>query len=271
MIKSTVKTIKPIKTILIVDDEPRTRQGIKLSLEAWSAGQHRIMTANNGVEALECLRQEPVHLLITDVRMPEVSGLDVMAAASKLQRRPMIVVVSGYADFEYAQQALRLGAMNYLLKPLDKAELLDVVQTALERETEEERLERLTHLVDPKLLEADRSAVGEPVREAMRLVEEQLADPLTMAEIAARLHLNVSYFSVLFKERTGLPFSEYVSRLRIQRAKEMLVGTQLPICEIGERVGYKTDKYFIKVFKDMEGVSPSRYRKKMSGQPDEIA
>ncbi|MNC58790.1 Arabinose operon regulatory protein [compost metagenome] len=81
-----------------------------------------------------------------------------------------------------------------------------------------------------------------------------------MAEVAGRIHLNASYFSVLFKEQAGVPFSEYLSRLRIQRAKEMLLQSRLSIGEIGERVGYKTDKYFIKVFKSLEGVSPSRYR-----------
>ena len=262
------------RTILVVDDEPRTRQGIKQTLEAWAAGRFDVAveTADNGVDALERLKRERVHLLITDVRMPEVSGLDLIRSLEANARRPVAVVISGYAEFEYVQQALRLGAMNYLLKPLDKAELIQVTEEALKRAEEEEQRGKLEKLVDPKLLSADPTDEGmsEPVREALAYVEAHLHEPLTLAEIAGLIHLNASYFSVLFKEQTGLPFSEFVSRLRIQRAKELLVHSRLPIGEIGERVGYRTDKYFIKVFKALEGVSPSRYRQQMRETPPEI-
>ncbi|WP_310830680.1 response regulator [Paenibacillus pedocola] len=250
------------KKILIVDDEPRTRQGIKQTLEVWAGGRYVVETADNGVEARQRLQHEQVHLLITDVRMPEVSGIDLIRSLKERPRQPVVIVISGYAEFDYVQQAMRLGAFNYLLKPLDKAELLQVVEAALKQEEEVQRREKLEKLVDPKLfqIDPDGSGMGEPVREAIAYVEQHLHEQLTMAEVAARIHLNASYFSVLFKEQAGVPFSEYLSRLRIQRAKEMLLQSRLSIGEIGERVGYKTDKYFIKVFKSLEGISPSRYR-----------
>ncbi|MCL6602060.1 MAG: response regulator [Paenibacillus sp.] len=261
------------RTILIVDDEPRTRQGIKQTLEVWAAGNYRIETANNGVEALERLQHETIHLLITDVRMPEVTGLDLIRSLHGNARRPQIVVISGYAEFQYVQQALQLGAVNYLLKPLDKKELLEVVEEALKREEEQQRHVKLEKLVDHKLAELDHSSnmsIGGPVKDALEYLEQHLQEALTMADMAQRLHLNSSYFSVLFKEQVGLPFSEYLSRLRIQRAKELLVHTRLSVGEIAERVGYQTDKYFIKVFKTLEDLSPSRYRQQMTGTFDEI-
>ncbi|MCL6456536.1 MAG: response regulator [Gorillibacterium sp.] len=260
------------KTILIVDDEPRTRQGIKQALEVWAAGRYTIETADNGIEAQERLLKERVHLLITDVRMPEVSGLDLIRSLEGQTRKPVIIVISGYAEFQYVQQAMQLGAVNYLLKPLDKQELLQVVESALKREEEDQRHEKLEKLVDLKLMgiDPDQARMGEPVKEALAFVEQHMHEQLTMAEVAGRIHLNASYFSVLFKEQTGVNFSEYLSRLRIQRAKEMLLQTRLSIGEIGERVGYKTDKYFIKVFKSLEDMSPSRYRLQMSNLQDEI-
>ncbi|MNC47051.1 Arabinose operon regulatory protein [compost metagenome] len=119
-------------------------------------------------------------------------------------------------------------------------------------------------------IDPDTKGMGEPVKEALAYVEQHLHEQLTMAEVAGRIHLNASYFSVLFKEQTGVPFSEYLSRLRIQRAKELLLQTRLPIGEIGERVGYRTDKYFIKVFKSLEDMSPSRYRQQMKDERSEI-
>ncbi|MEK5240275.1 response regulator [Paenibacillus sp. FSL L8-0470] len=260
------------KMILVVDDEPRTRQGIKQTLEVWAAGRYTVETADNGIEARERLLRERVHLLITDVRMPEVSGLDLIRSLEGQARKPVVIVISGYAEFEYVQQALQLGAVNYLLKPLDKGELLQVVEAALKRGEEERRREKLEKLVDHKLLEMDpeRSGMGEPVKEALVYVEQHLQEQLSMAEVAGLIHLNASYFSVLFKEQTGVPFSEYVSRLRVQRAKEMLLQTRMSIGEIGERVGYRTDKYFIKVFKSLEGMSPSRYRQQMGDKQTEI-
>lgn len=260
------------RTILVVDDEPRTRQGIRQTLEVWAAGRYIVETAENGIDARERLLHGRVHLLITDVRMPEVSGLDLIRSLEGQVRKPVIIVISGYAEFDYVQQALRLGAVNYLLKPLDKEELVQVVEAALKQEEEQQRREKLEKLVDHKLLEIDpdTAGMGEPVKEALAYVEQHLHEQLTMAEVAGRIHLNASYFSVLFKEQTGVPFSEYLSRLRIQRAKELLLQTSLPIVEIGERVGYRTDKYFIKVFKSMEDMSPSRYRHQMKDGRSEI-
>ena len=122
---------KGLKTILVVDDEPRTCQGIRLTLENWSAGRYVVETADNGVEALNRLKEGSVQLLITDVRMPEVSGLDLIRSLGSSPNRPSVVIISGYAEFDYVQQALRLGAVYFLLKPLDKKELLEVTEEAL--------------------------------------------------------------------------------------------------------------------------------------------
>lgn len=91
-------------------------------------------------------------------------------------------------------------------------------------------------------------------------MDERLQDPVTLRDVAEHLHLNASYFSVLFKEQTGLTFSDYLTRRRVQRAKELLVSTRLPIAEIAEKVGYQTAKYFVKVFRSQESVSPGQYR-----------
>ncbi|MEC0183011.1 response regulator [Paenibacillus peoriae] len=260
------------KTIVIVDDEQRTRQGIHQTLEQWAAGKYRIVTSGNGLEALHTLRAETVHLLITDVRLPEFSGLDLIRSLERDSRRPAIIVISGYAEFDYVQQALRLGAVNYLLKPIDKQELLKAVDDALRLEDERQRYEKLEKIVDPVLLELDLqgATLSDPVRCAFIYMAEHLHEPITMAQTAAQSHLNASYFSVLFKQQSGLSFSEYLHRLRMQRAKELLLHTQLTIAQIGERSGYRTDKYFIKVFKTAEGVSPSRYRQQMRKGPGTI-
>ncbi|WP_138493182.1 response regulator transcription factor [Paenibacillus pinistramenti] len=255
-----------LRTILIVDDEPGTRNGIRKTLELWADGRYRVECAANGVEAAEWLERDTAHLLITDVRMPEVSGLDLIRLLEGRPDRPASVVISGYAEFEYVQTALRLGAVGYLLKPIDKEELLEMTERALKQEEERHRAEKLARLVDPKLfaIKEEEFRPGGPVGEVMEYVDGHLQEQLTMADMAAKVHLNASYFSVLFKEEAGIPFSEYVTRRRIQHAKQLLAQTRLPVGQIAEQVGYSTDKYFIKVFKQLEQISPSRYRSEMA-------
>ncbi|MFS0872460.1 response regulator [Paenibacillus xylanilyticus] len=251
------------KTILIVDDEPRTREGIRKTLEGWSAGRNQIQTAASGVEAREWLASQPADLLITDVRMPEFSGLSLVEAIQEFPIKPAVLIMSGYADFNYVHQAIKLGVVDYLLKPIDKEQLLQTVQKALLVSEQQRRIQTMQKMVDPKLIDVRerREQRGDtPIGEALAYIEAHLGENMTMREIADSLHLNSSYFSVLFKEQVGLNFSEYLTRKRIQRAKELLVQTALPISEVAERVGYQTDKYFIKVFKSLEGLSPSKYR-----------
>lgn len=261
-----------MRTILIVDDEPRTRLGIKKALDIWAAGDYRIECVDSGVQALEWLSHDTANLLITDVCMPEVSGLDLIRGLRDHPVRPVAIVISGHAEFEYVQAALRYGAVNYLLKPIEKQELLEVVTQALKQEEDRHRIERMEKLVDPKLLalEDQNVRLGQQVKEAAEYIEGHLDEPLTLAFLAERLHMNASYFSVLFKEQMGIPFTEYLTRRRIQRAKELLLQTRLPVGEISERVGYQTDKYFIKVFKQQEKISPSRYRQEVSGNSGSI-
>lgn len=268
------------KVILIVDDEPRTRQGLKNMLESWSGGRYEVLTAEHAPQAMELLAKEPVVLLISDIRMPEISGLSLVERLSAVEAegeagaayRPAVILISGYAEFEYAQQAIQLGVVNYLLKPIRREKLIDTVERALQIGEERSRATLLARMMDRKLLEAagELNSVVEPVKEALRYVEEHLHQGLGLRDAAQHVHLNPSYFSVLFKEQMGMTFIEYVTRLRIQKAKELLLQTKLPVGEIAERVGYQTTKYFNKVFKEYEGHSPGSYRSEVKGQAPEV-
>jgi two-component system response regulator YesN len=251
------------KTILIVDDEPRTRQGLKKTLDIWANGKYQIDTASNGEEAIERMQQQRVHILITDIRMPEITGLQLLKMAKAQNIYPVIIVISAYSEFEYAQEALRLGVINYLLKPISKKVFIEAVEDAVQAVEKQERAGVIEKVVDKKLVEANTQNPSNrvPIREAIDYINNHLKNELTQKEVADHVHLNPSYLSVLFKEHVKLTFSEYVTRRRIQRAKELLISTNLPINDIAEESGYKTAKYFIKIFKELEGMTPSVYRK----------
>lgn len=256
------------KSILIVDDEPRTRQGLKKMLETWATGRYRIMTADNGRDAWVMLQETVIDLMITDIRMPEISGLSLVTRIkeSGLEHQPSVIVVSGYAEFEYAQQAIQLGIVNYLLKPVSKDKLIEAIEQALEEGEERNRVGIMRKFVDPQLLESNVNGanLSEPVRDALAYIDNHIERTVSLREVAEHIHLNASYFSVLFKDQMQMTFSEFVARKKLQKAKEMLLTTKLPIAEIAERVGYHTAKYFNKVFKEYEGQSPGQYRSELS-------
>lgn len=251
------------KTILIVDDEQTTRRGLTKTLEKWSGGKYQILCAADGPEAYELFGQSKIHLLITDVCMPEINGLKLLKVIKEKGYKPVVIIVSGYPDFEYAQEAIRLGVINYLLKPLSKQKLIEAVEKALEAEASMERIDHLEKVADKKLLtiEASGGHSNSAIKDALAYVNNHLNKPITLKEVAEAVHLNASYLSVLFKEQTRVTFSEYLTRKRLQMAKNLLLTTDAPIEEIAQEAGYQTAKYFIKIFKDYEGITPSKYRK----------
>ncbi|WP_219838093.1 response regulator [Paenibacillus sp. R14(2021)] len=263
-----------IRTILIVDDEPRSREGMKKMLAAWAAGQYELLTADNGAGALRILGETTVDLMITDIRMPEINGLNLVTRMKEtpMQRQPAVILISGHAEFEYAQQAIQLSVVNYLLKPVSKEKLIAAVEEALKSGEERGRIELLQKMADPRLMDVTdgEAAFSDPVRQAIVYVETHFGAAVSLKEVAEHVHLNGSYFSALFKEQSGMTFSEYVARRKLQKAKELLLKTKLPIAEIAERIGYQTAKYFNKVFKEYEARSPGQYRSEMNGVREEI-
>lgn len=262
------------RTILIVEDEPRSREGMKQTLEVWAAGQYEILTASNGVTAMQILEEIPVELIITDIRMPGISGLDLVSQIreKKIQRQPSVILISGHADFEYAQQAIQLSVVEYLLKPASQEKLIASVEDALKAGEEREHINFMRKIADPELMAIrdEEATLSDPVRQAIQYVEMHIEETISLQEVAGLVHLNGSYFSTLFKEQCQVNFSEYVARRKLQKAKELLLRTNLPIMEIARRTGYQAVKYFNKLFKEYEGMSPGQYRSMRNGTESHI-
>lgn len=252
------------KTILIVDDEPLTRQGIKRTLENWGGGAIQIIIAANGEEAINVMKEQKINILLTDIRMPKMTGLAMLEMIKQQNKPPVVIVISAYSEFEYAQEALKLGVVNYLLKPISKKKLIEAVEQAIKIQEKQERVGIIEQIVDDKLIDitTKKHHISVPIQTAIRYINENFDKELTLKEVAECVHLNPSYFSVIFKEQTNLTFSEYLTRTRIQAAKKLLISTDLLITEVAEKSGYKTSKYFIKLFKELVGVTPSVYRKR---------
>ncbi|GAE92206.1 two-component response regulator [Gracilibacillus boraciitolerans JCM 21714] len=250
------------KVILVVDDEPRSRQGIRKTIERLAFDQYEVITAENAAEALNRIDNEKVHVLITDIRMPEVSGLELLKQLKEKAQDPVVIVISAYSEFEYAHEALELGVVNYLLKPIAKEKLMDAIEKAVDIEKQREKTGMFNKILDDKLIEMQElTKYNRAVQQAIEYIDMHFEQELTLKEVANQVHLNPSYLSALFKEELQITFSEYVTRKRIQEAKKLLLSTDLTVSEIAEKSGYQTSKYFIKLFKQFENTTPNGFRK----------
>jgi YesN/AraC family two-component response regulator len=230
-------------------------------MEEWAERRIKVIgTAGNGYEAIRMLEEQPVDLVITDIRMPDMDGLQLLQHIYEQMQETKVILISGYEDFNYAKKALAFQAKGYVLKPIDTNELLEIVDRILaqwpaaadSKRTEEEELPRTY-----------RESV---IAKAKQFIESNLHKPLSLADAAEHVHLTPHYFGQLFKSECGILFNTYLTQVRMDRACELLHRPDLKIYEICEQVGYIDSKYFSKVFQKACGMTPNEYRQKLVEQ-----
>ncbi|KAB8137647.1 response regulator [Gracilibacillus oryzae] len=250
------------KLILVVDDEPRSRNGIKKTIERAGIDRFEVLTAENAAEAVKLIDKQKVQILITDIRMPETTGLELLKQLKQKAQDPVVIIISAYSEFDYAHQALELGVINYLLKPISKEKLMEAIEKAVSVEEQLKKSDVVEKIIDEDWIRTRREKnYNRAIREALDYIEAHFCRDLTLKQVAKEVHLNASYLSGLFKEELDMTFSEYLARRRMQDAKRLLLTTDTTVTEIAEQVGYQTAKYFIKIFKQYENITPHAYRK----------
>jgi YesN/AraC family two-component response regulator len=238
--------------VLLVEDEEVIRKGLKKLVEEVIQGFRVAAEAANGRQALEYLMLKQPDLLVTDIRMGDMTGLDLIKRAREHYPALPILIISGYDDFEYAKQALRYGVADYLLKPVDRLELAMFLN----------RLKQLKHADNPtepvKTVEDKESR--QIIRRVKELIHQRLDQSISLHSVAVEVNFNPKYLSDLFKAKTGQSFSDFVTEVRMSRACQLLKETNLKIYEIAVLCGYSNAKHFTVAFKQHTGLSPTEYR-----------
>ena len=235
--------------VLLVDDEIMIREGFKRLFD-WDAHDCEVVgEAADGMEALSQIDALCPDIVIMDINIPIMNGLKVIQAARAKHPQMAFVIVSGYDDFSYCQQALRMQITDYLLKPVNYEEFGSCIdnlkislfhqQTAAEPEQQEQRV--ITGLT--------------------RYLQEHLAEDVSLSVLAEEFHLSAQYISQLFKSEIGVNFLAYLTNIRMEQAKKLLLSSSLSIAEVSEQSGYADYRVFTKVFKKNEGITPSQYRR----------
>lgn len=234
-----------MKRIVIVEDEFRTRQGLGNLINKVDMGCRVIGEAENGYEGLKMIRDLEPEIVITDIRMPKMDGLEMIEKVKDMGIECIFVILSGYADFEYARQGLRLGVSDYLLKPATISDVKELLKKLSEDKKEKE--------------EEQGAEYSTAVKEMVSVIEENYGMRLGLDGFADRFRLTPEYLSNLFARETGMTFSNYLKKVRMEKAKELILNTNMKIYEIAYSVGYPDQKYFSKVFKEYTGVSAKQF------------
>ena len=237
--------------VLLVDDEIMIREGFKRLFDWEAHGCEVIGEAADGMEALGQIDTLLPDIVIMDINIPIMSGLKVIQLSRIKHPKIAFVIVSGYDDFSYCQQALRLQITDYILKPVNYEEFgncIDNLKISLYEQ-------RVSSTKEPEEQE-ERVITG-----ITRYLQEHLEEDVSLSVLAEEFHLNPQYISQLFKNEIGVGFLAYLTNIRMEKAKKLLLNTSRSVAEIAGQVGYGDYRVFTKVFKKTEGITPSQYRR----------
>ena len=259
--------------VVLVDDERMIIEGLSRVVPWEKLGCTVSGTASNGREGLELVRRVQPHILMTDIRMPNMDGLTMVAALRSEFPNLQITVLTAFRDFEYAQTALNLGVCRYLLKPSRMDELDEAIRTMIARldsgggpsvggetsatggPTAGEKGSET-----PEAEETPNPAGNYIVRKAMDYMRAHCAERLSLGDVADQVYVSQWHLSKLINRHTGQSFLEILNGMRIDRAKWLLGHSSLRIHEVAEQCGYSDLGHFSRNFKKLTGTTPGDYR-----------
>ena len=239
--------------IMIVDDEPKSRRGMKTLLEEQD-GFEVIGIYDNAMSSLSDLDEKQPNVLITDIKMPEYSGLDLIEKIREKDKNLYIIILSGYGSFKYAQRAIRSGVYRYLTKPTNPRELISVLREI------ELKIEGINRTVS-KSEENESVEVGNLlIRKALDYIELHYAEKIGLKTLSDALYISPNYFSDLFRRHMKVKFSDFLIEYRLKKACILLKKPEYKVSEIAEMVGFRDSTYFSTVFKKTYNLTPLEYK-----------
>jgi len=226
--------------VLLVDDEPLELDQLEYLIQplfpAW-----KLFKASDMCQATAISQKTKIHLAFLDINLPGKSGLELGEELRKQYPEIDLIIVTAHQNFHYAKQSIRLGVMEYMTKPVIQSELEDLLSKYRNQQSEY-------------------SAV---VQDSLTYIHDNFDDKLTLADIAAQVHINPTYLSRRFHTEVGVSFSEYLMHYRIQLSKKYLVAhPDWSISTVAEKAGFNSQHYFSTIFRKSVGSTPKEFRDK---------
>ncbi|MDQ6417926.1 response regulator [Paenibacillus sp. LHD-117] len=258
-------------SVLIADDEPLIRKALREKINWSEHGFNISYEAKNGLEALELLKVYNPDVLLTDMKMPYMDGVKLLDSINSAEIKTKVIVISAYSSFSYTHAAIKNSAFDYLLKPIAPQKLSEVMyrlKTHLDAEhsTVQEMPQYISQMFSEikfssDIQESSKQQTRSNMNDIIMYVQTHYFEDITLQELSKKFFMNMSYLSHSFKKYTGESFVEYLTRIRMTKATELLETTNHKISDIAVIIGYKELRYFSKVFKKHMGMIPDQYRK----------
>jgi YesN/AraC family two-component response regulator len=252
-------------TILIADDDKNARNIVR-GLIRESGYELDIFEAVNGEDAFELVEQFKPDILFSDITMPYMTGLELAKKVKEVDKDIIIVFVSGHYEFQYAVDALRLGVLDYISKPIDPQSFYNALTKAmsqLDYANDVSWQNEAPHQDEgeTKISVDNGRSPRRDVEKVRTYISNHYSEPLSVEQLASKVFLSTGYMSYIFKKETGEGISQFISTCRMEKAKKLLMETNMKVVQISREVGYSNAAYFCKAFKECFGCSPEQYRK----------
>ncbi len=267
-------------TVILIDDEEIIRKGLRKMIPWEKLGCEIVAEAEDGVQGFERIKEHVPDIIISDIRMPKQNGLEMIAAMKDINQDAQIIILTGFREFEYAQEAVRLGVLQLLLKPSKLPEITAAVEEAVGilkvKAKEQEEYNHIkkkvknyylkgTAIPEEELAKSreELQANDKPqfiVNEAVKYIKINYDKKLSLQIVADSLYVSTWHLCKVLKKETGTNFVDLLNGIRVEQAKEFLVTTNLRIYEIAAKVGYSDTAYFSKIFKRFVEMTPNEYR-----------
>lgn len=251
-------------SILIVEDEELELEFIEAVIREELQPEDVLITAHTGAQAVQQAKKRHPDIIIMDIVLPEMDGLEAIAEIRKFAPETCISILSAYTDFRFAQRAISLRVFEYMLKPVKPSEFKTILKRMMETVEEGRENEKAApQLVTETISKNSRSSAEQQsfVDESVRYIQKHFKERLTLQMVASRVYMNAQYFSRVFKRETGVTFTEYVNTLKIQYACKLLETTNYPAYRISSECGFTDPSYFNRVFYAQMNMTPKKYKK----------
>lgn len=251
-------------TVMVVEDEPPILNGICKLAEGFGPEIKVVCAAINGMRALRYIEAHPVDIVLSDIKMPVMSGLELAKELNARFPDTQMILISGFQEFELARTAIQYGVKDYLLKPVTKERFCEAFGAGVNRVLAKRDAE-----IDRQLRQSGLVGALSPAQlseKAAGILRARYRENLSVKELAESVNCSPARLSKKFKEDFGLSISEYINEHRIGLACAMLKrDKELRIKEIALEVGFSDQYYFSKTFKKIMGIWPTEYAKELEG------
>lgn len=236
--------------MLVADDEEIIRKNFIKRINRANIKTNEIFEAHNGIEAIRIIKTNEIHVLLVDINMPFLNGLDLIKEVRKISPNMVIIIISGYDNFSYAQEAIQYGVFRYILKPVNPSEFIEIIKKSIEfAET---------------TLKTTQRKDSPTIHKIQQTMERKFSNcDYSLSMLSSEIGLSEGHISKLLKKEKGITFSDLLTEIRIEHAKKIILseGSTVKMYEVAEAVGYKNQHYFSMVFKKEVGIPPKQFGK----------